>query len=294
AVVEDAQQRGLQGVGHLADLVEEQRTAMSGADTPFGARSRRARERPRGISEQLAGDEGGRESSAIDRDERACAAVAGLVDRACEELLARARLRQEEHRQARGREARGQVLRLDEARVLAEDRGERGRRGRRGRCGPRGLRRRDRSALDVLGGEVHEDRQRAIPGARDRVDGDAPRTLSRLEAHSAAPRPATSSANEIPSARSHVRVWPSSSVRAARAARLTTRTTPVASTRSSGPDVRWTSRSIAANAPLRRSPYAIARSARSTARPAVCTLAPIDGSWLSRGPDTSSTATSSP
>ncbi len=105
---------------------------------------------------------------------------------------------------------------------------------------------------------------------------------------------ATSSANEIPSARSHVRVWPSSSVRAARAARLTTRTTPVASTRSSGPDVRWTSRSIAANAPLRRSPYAIARSARSTARPAVCTLAPIDGSWLSRGPDTSSTATSSP
>ena len=132
-----------------------------------------------------------------------------------------------------------------------------------------------------------------VPATGSIVSFHAPERVSKR----IPPRPAavvTSTSNEIPKRRSHVRFPSFGSISALRAAAFTTRAAPLASMSIDGPADRCTSRSIAASAPLRTSPYAIPRSARSSATPAACTARPMAASCLAIGPVTSITATTSP
>src|SRR5690606_14789546 len=80
----------------VADLVEEQRAAFSDLEAPLASRDR-AGERALLVTEQLAFQQLGRNGAAIDRDERPLPARARIVNRTRDQLLARARLAENQH-----------------------------------------------------------------------------------------------------------------------------------------------------------------------------------------------------
>ena len=91
AVLEEAQQLRLHGERHLADLVEEERPAAGRLDLAARALAR-AGERALLVAEELALEERLGDRRAVDRHERARAAMRDLVDAPREHLLARAAL----------------------------------------------------------------------------------------------------------------------------------------------------------------------------------------------------------
>ena len=101
--LEHPQQLGLQLQRQLADLVEEDGPAVGQLEAA-GLRGERAGERAALAAEELALDQRPGQRAAVDHDEVAVAPRAALVDRARHELLARARLAEEEHGGVRGRD----------------------------------------------------------------------------------------------------------------------------------------------------------------------------------------------
>ena len=96
ALLQDAQQPGLRLERHVADLVEEQRAALRLLEAP-GRACRRAGEGALLVAEQLALDQLARDRRHVDRDERAVAALAVVVQRAGDQLLAGAALAGDQH-----------------------------------------------------------------------------------------------------------------------------------------------------------------------------------------------------
>ena len=97
ALLERAQELHLHLERDLADLVEEQRAAVGELEAA-GAVADRAGERAALVAEQLALDEAFGDRRAVDLDERAVLARRAEVQRAGDELLARAALAGDEHR----------------------------------------------------------------------------------------------------------------------------------------------------------------------------------------------------
>ena len=97
AGLQHTQQLHLDLFGELSHLVEEKRATVRELETadPHGCR---ARESASLVPEQLAFDERRRERAAVDRDERPAPAATSAVDRACDELLARAGFAGHQHR----------------------------------------------------------------------------------------------------------------------------------------------------------------------------------------------------
>ena len=81
-VVEQAQKYGLQRHWHVADLVEEERAAVSLLDEPDGAAAPRAGECAVGITEELGLDQAFAKGGAIDGDEGAVSPLAAWAWRA--------------------------------------------------------------------------------------------------------------------------------------------------------------------------------------------------------------------
>ena len=96
-VLEDPEQLHLEIGGELADLVEEERAPVGQLEAAR-LRRRRAGEGALLVAEQLAFDEVRRQGRAVDRDERRASAGARLVDGVGQQLLAGARLAEEQHR----------------------------------------------------------------------------------------------------------------------------------------------------------------------------------------------------
>ncbi len=100
AVLEDAEELGLELGGHLGDLVEEERAGADllelAADAALGAGERAAL-----VAEDERLDERARQRRAVDGEEGLRAPGAALVEGAGDHLLAAARLAADEHRRAR-------------------------------------------------------------------------------------------------------------------------------------------------------------------------------------------------
>ena len=120
ALLQHAQQLGLQLERDLGDLVEEQR-ALAGELEPAGAIGDRAGERALDVTEQLALEHAGRERGAVDRDERLVAVGGRAVDRARDQLLAGAGLAADQHRRARRRHRADLLPHVADRGALAED-----------------------------------------------------------------------------------------------------------------------------------------------------------------------------
>ena len=122
AVVEEAQQLGLQIGRHLAHLVEEERAAVRQLQQPRLATAQRAGEGAAGIAEQLALGQALGQRGAVQREEglvpAAAAGVAGVGD----QLLAGARLAADQQRRIHRRHARGALLELADRGRVAQDR----------------------------------------------------------------------------------------------------------------------------------------------------------------------------
>ena len=116
ALGQHAQQAGLQGARHVADLVEEQRAAVGLLDQAFLALGAGAREAAGQVAEQFALDQRLGNRRAVDRHERPAAALAAAVQRLGEILLAAAGL-------AGDQQADGAVDEPGGARDLAVERG---------------------------------------------------------------------------------------------------------------------------------------------------------------------------
>ena len=86
-----AQQLGLQRQWHVSDLVEEQRSPMGLHEQPGMGRPG-VGEGPLHVAEQLALQQRLRQRRAVDGDHRGVLAAAGVVERACDSLLAGAAL----------------------------------------------------------------------------------------------------------------------------------------------------------------------------------------------------------
>src|SRR5690606_15057746 len=99
----DAQELRLQLERQLADLVEEERAAVGGAEAP-GALAGRARERALVVPEELALEQPLGDRGAVDDDEGLLAARAPAVDGVGEALFARAGLAEDEDRRAGDRD----------------------------------------------------------------------------------------------------------------------------------------------------------------------------------------------
>ena len=95
-LLQDAQQLGLQRRLHLANLVEEQRAAVRELDQADLVGDG-ARERALAMAEQLALEQIGGDGGAVQADERLAGALAVLVDRLGDQLLAGAVLADDEH-----------------------------------------------------------------------------------------------------------------------------------------------------------------------------------------------------
>ena len=181
ALLDRAQQLGLQAGVHLADLVEQQRAAarlLELADPPGG----RAGEGALLVAEQLGFQQVLRDRGAVDRDERPFRAAAVAMHVACEHLLAGAALAGDQHAGVRGRDLARHGQQIAHRRILEHqlapfvaDRGE------------------DR------GDQLRVRRQRQeLPGAGldrgDRGAGDRCRRRRRPPARRSAPRRARRSA----------------------------------------------------------------------------------------------------
>jgi hypothetical protein len=96
-LLDHPQQLGLHRQGHLADLVEEERSPRRGLEeTALVLHG--SRERALAVSEELALEERLRQRGAVHRDERVVRPRACRVDSARDELLAGARLALDQHR----------------------------------------------------------------------------------------------------------------------------------------------------------------------------------------------------
>ncbi len=105
-LLQHAQELGLQGEGHVADLVQEQRSPLGGEEEPLVATGG-AGESPFHMPEQLRFQQVLGDGGAVDGDEGLVAPGAGPVDGARQQLLAGARLAVDEHtRVAGGHQAR--------------------------------------------------------------------------------------------------------------------------------------------------------------------------------------------
>src|SRR5439155_732647 len=109
ALLQDAQQLRLQWIGHVPDLVEEQRAAVGELELA-GAVALRAGEGAPGVAEELALQEVGRDGGAVERHEEAVAPRAQAVDRARHQLLAGPRLAGQQHGAAGGTDAADEVV----------------------------------------------------------------------------------------------------------------------------------------------------------------------------------------
>ena len=94
AILQEAQQLGLHGQRHLADLVEEERPAGRRLDLALRSLARAGEGAPL-VPEQLALEEGLGDGRAVDRNERTRPPAGKLVDASCEDLFARAALADE-------------------------------------------------------------------------------------------------------------------------------------------------------------------------------------------------------
>ncbi len=102
---------GLERGRHLGDLVEEQAAAVGDLEEPLAA-GHGARVSPFFDAEELGLDKTFRERGAVDGEEGAAGARAGIVDGAGEQALARAGFAGDQHRRARRREPLRQRLHL--------------------------------------------------------------------------------------------------------------------------------------------------------------------------------------
>ena len=123
AVLEDAQELHLDVGGELADLVQEQRAPVGQLEAA-DLRPGRPGEGALLVAEQLALDEGRRQGRAVDLDEGPVPARAPVVDGVGQQLLAGARLAEEQHRAGRGRHLGDLREDLEDGRALADDRVE--------------------------------------------------------------------------------------------------------------------------------------------------------------------------
>ena len=105
ALLEHAQELALGREGHLANLVEEHRAAIGGLEQPR-LRRRGAGEGPSFVSEHLALQQRLGERRAVEPEEGARCTRRGVVDRASHDLLADARLPEDEHGDLGGGDAR--------------------------------------------------------------------------------------------------------------------------------------------------------------------------------------------
>src|SRR6185295_16080855 len=103
ALLQETQQLGLQRQRHVADLVEEQRTAVRDLDLA-GRLLDRARERALLEAEQLGFEQRLRDRGAVDRDEGLRCPRAQRVNRAREDFFARAALALQQRRRIRRRD----------------------------------------------------------------------------------------------------------------------------------------------------------------------------------------------
>jgi hypothetical protein len=97
ALLQRAQQLGLQRQRQLADLVQEQGAAI-GLLEPASAGGGRAGEGAALVAKQLALEQGLGNGRAVDLDERPGAPATGQVHRARKQLFAGARIAQQQHR----------------------------------------------------------------------------------------------------------------------------------------------------------------------------------------------------
>ena len=95
AVLDHAEQPHLDGLAELADLVEEERPEVGLLEPPLALRDR-AGEGAALVTEQLGVDELGGHRTAVDAQERLVATLRALVDRAGDDLLAGARLAEQQ------------------------------------------------------------------------------------------------------------------------------------------------------------------------------------------------------
>ena len=119
ALLEDAQQLGLQLQRQLADLVEEDRRAVRHLEAARLA-GHRPGVRPLLAAEQLALDQGRGQRRAVDLDHRPGAARAELVDPLRDQLLADPGLAFDEHRRPGGRDLLDQAQHPQDGRALAD------------------------------------------------------------------------------------------------------------------------------------------------------------------------------
>src|SRR5438105_6398083 len=109
ALLQDAQQLRLQGIGHVPDLVEEERAAVGELELA-GTVAVRPGEGAPGVAEELALQELGGDGGAVERHEEALAPRAQAVDRARHQLLAGARLAGQQHGAAGGTDAADELV----------------------------------------------------------------------------------------------------------------------------------------------------------------------------------------
>ena len=122
AVLEKAQQLHLQVDVHLGDLVQEQHAAVRLAQQSQ-ALAVGSGERPLDVSEQLALEQARGDRGDVDRDERAAAARAVLVQGARQQLLAGATGSDDQHRKVAGHHLVRQVQAPHQGRRAADDLG---------------------------------------------------------------------------------------------------------------------------------------------------------------------------
>ena len=121
AVLEHAQQLGLELGRDLADLVEEERAAV-GALEAAGAGLERSGERAALVAEELALEHAGRERRAVHGDERRADAVAPVVQQPRDELLARPALTLYQDARRRPRHPPHQLEQIAARRALGDHR----------------------------------------------------------------------------------------------------------------------------------------------------------------------------
>ncbi len=124
-LLQQAQQLDLQLRRHLADLVEQQRTAARQLHQPDLV-GNRAGERALLVAEQLRLHELGRDGGAVDLDERAARALAVLVNGAGHQLLARPALAVNQHVRIGGRDQAHQLKQPSHPRAGRDDVGKAG------------------------------------------------------------------------------------------------------------------------------------------------------------------------
>ena len=102
------------------DFVEEDRAGVGRLEAA-GAVVDRAGERAADVAEEFAFEQAFAEGAAVDADERPVAALAELVDRVGDQLLAGARFAQQQHRRAAPRDLAREAIDLLHGRAGADD-----------------------------------------------------------------------------------------------------------------------------------------------------------------------------